>query len=135
MASGSGKFSSLTPHSTSSCIIVGNGSSLPITHTATATVPTSSTPLVLDNILISPSLIKNLISMRSLTRENPITIEFDKFGFSVKDLHTKGVILRSDSDGDLYPVTATSPSSPHCLVTTSADLWHQRLGHPGRDSF
>ena len=122
MASGSGKFSSLTPHSTSSCIIVGNGSSLPITHTATATVPTSSTPLVLDNILISPSLIKNLISMRSLTRENPITIEFDKFGFSVKDLHTKGVILCSDSDGDLYPVTATSPSSPHCLVTTSADL-------------
>jgi hypothetical protein len=26
-------------------------------------------------------------------------------------------------------------SSTHCLTTQSADLWHQRLGHPGTESF
>lgn len=118
-------------------IVVGNGSHLPITHTGAALIPTSSSPLILNNVLVSPSLIKNLISVRPLTRDNPITIEFDKFGFSIKDIHTKTVILRSDSAGDLYPLTALSSSSPapNCLTATTADLWHHRLGHPGKESF
>jgi hypothetical protein len=73
--------------------------------------------------------------VRALTRDNPITIEFDNLGFSVKDRHTRAVILRSDSTGDLYPLQASTQSSTQCFTAISADLWHQRLGHPGAESF
>jgi hypothetical protein len=114
---------------------VGNGSALPITHTGSGSVSTTSSPLLLNNVLISPALIKNLISVHALTRDNNISIEFDKFGFSIKDPHTKSVILCSDSDGDLYPLHRTMSTSSHSLTAITADLWHERLGHPGRDSF
>ncbi|GJV66159.1 ribonuclease H-like domain-containing protein [Tanacetum coccineum] len=61
-------------------------------------------------------------------RDNNCTIEFDAFGFSVKDFMTCRVLLRCDSTRDLYPVTAPSPS-PHFFLV-SQHTWHQRLGHP-----
>ena len=45
------------------------------------------------------------------------------------------MILRSDSTGDLYPLHPAATASSHCLTAISADLWHQRLGHPGHESF
>nr|GEY65167.1 ribonuclease H-like domain-containing protein [Tanacetum cinerariifolium] len=48
---------------------------------------------------------------------------------SVSDFLTRWVLLRCDSTGDLYPVTAASPI-PHAFLV-SQDTWHQRLGHPG----
>jgi hypothetical protein len=56
-------------------------------------VPTSAAPLQLHNVLVCPSLIKNLVSVRALTRDNPVTVEFDVDGFSVKDLRTGTVLL------------------------------------------
>jgi hypothetical protein len=108
---------------------------LPITHTGDTSFSTSSFPILLRNVAITPGLIKNLISVRSLTRDNPITIEFDAFGFSIKDFHTRVVILRCDSDGELYPLVAGRPplrQSLHAFITT--ELWHQWLGHPGSAS-
>jgi hypothetical protein len=90
----------------SSHVVVGNGASLPVTHTGAITVPTSAAPLALRNVLVCPSLIKNLVSVHALTRDNPVTVEFDAFGFSVKDLRTGTVLLRCDSTGDLYPLRA-----------------------------
>jgi hypothetical protein len=63
-----------------SCI-VGNGAPLPVHRTGHASLPTPSSPLQLNNVLISPALIKNLISVRALTRDNSISVEFDPFGF------------------------------------------------------
>ncbi|GKC22580.1 receptor-like protein kinase HSL1 [Tanacetum coccineum] len=64
-------------------------------------------------------------------RNNNCTIEFDVFGFSVKDFKTRRVLLRCDSTGNLYLVTAPSPI-PHAFLV-SQHTWHQRLGHPGHD--
>jgi hypothetical protein len=86
MFSNPGNLHSLRPSASSSQIVVGNGGLLPITHTGTGSLVTSSTPLALRNVLLSPSLIKNLLSVRQLTRENPVSVEFDAFGFSVKDI-------------------------------------------------
>ncbi|GJV51316.1 ribonuclease H-like domain-containing protein [Tanacetum coccineum] len=47
------------------------------------------------------------------------------------DFMTRRVLLRCDSTGDIYPVTAPSPIPYVFLV--SQHTWHQRLGHPGRE--
>ena len=86
----------------------------------------------MSNILVSPDLIKNLVSVRSLTRENPVTVEFDACGFSVKDARTRMVLHRCDSPDELYPVhsAASTTSAAPVALATGVDLWHARLGHP-----
>jgi hypothetical protein len=51
----------------------------------------------------------------------------------VKDLHTRNVIARCNSSGDLYPFypPATSTSA---LLAAPTSIWHRRLGHPGREA-
>jgi hypothetical protein len=85
-------------------MIVGNGARLPVTRAVDTIIPASSQPLHLCNVLVSPSLVKNLVFVRQLTRDNNISIEFDLSGFSIKDLNTKVETLRCKSTGDLYPL-------------------------------
>ncbi|GJU86194.1 ribonuclease H-like domain-containing protein [Tanacetum coccineum] len=112
-------------------ISVGDGHSIPVTNTGHSILPTISRPLHLNNVLITPHIVKNLISVRQFVRDNNCTIEFDSFGFSVKDFLTCRVLLRCDSTGDLYPVTTPSPI-PHAFLV-SQHMWHQRIGHPGSE--
>ncbi|GJU18525.1 hypothetical protein Tco_1146491 [Tanacetum coccineum] len=111
-----------------SSVSVGDGHSIPVTNTGHSILPTSVRPLHLNNFLITPHIVKNLIFVRQFVRGNNCTIEFDAFGFSVKDFMTRWVLLRCDSTGDLYPVTHPSPTPRAFLV--SQHTWHQRLGHP-----
>lgn len=78
-----------------------SGARLPITHT-TSTIPTSYVRLQLHNIFLSPTLIERLISIHKLTRDNNVSVKFDPYGFSIKDMLTKRELIRSDSHGDLY---------------------------------
>ena len=104
---------------------------MPITHVGHAAFPSNTLPLYLSNVLVSLDIIKNLVSVRSLTRENPVTVEFDMFGFSVKDARTRMVLHRCDSPDDLYPVhSSTSSVAAPMALSTGVDLWHARLGHP-----
>ena len=92
---------------------------------------------LLNNVLVAPDIIKNLLSTRQLTTDNSCSVEYDSFGFSIKDLHTRREIIRCSSPGPLYEFsTSTSSPSPFGLVasTNSTELWHRRLGHPGRDA-
>ena len=110
-------------------ITVGDDSSLPITHVGHGSFPSNSMPIHMCNVLVSPELVTNLVSVRSLTRENPITVEFDALGFYVKDARSWRVLHRCDSPDDLYPCGPMSNGGPVALSTT-VDLWHARLGHP-----
>ncbi|GJS59190.1 ribonuclease H-like domain-containing protein [Tanacetum coccineum] len=110
-------------------VSVGDGHSISVTNTGHSILPTSAKSLHLNNVLITPHIVKNLIFVRQIVRGNNCTIEFDAFGFFVKDFLTRQVLLRCDSTGDLYPVTAPSPI-PHAFLV-SKHTWHQRLGHPG----
>ncbi|XP_071685263.1 uncharacterized protein [Lolium perenne] len=38
---------------------------------------------------VSPQLVQNLVSVKTLSRDNSVTVEFDEFGFSVKDARTR----------------------------------------------
>jgi hypothetical protein len=116
MASDHGILSSPVPFS-SHKIIVGNGASLPVTHTGSHTFSFDSKNLFLRNILIVPHIIKNLISVRQFTIDNLCSIEFDPFGFSVKDLLNKTVILRCNIPGPLYSLCR--PPEVKTLLATS----------------
>ena len=85
-----------------SSIVVGNGSLLPVTSTGTTTLPG---PFSLNNVLVSPSLIKNLISVCQFTSDNNCSVEFDPAGCSVKDLESRRVLVRCNSAGPLYPLS------------------------------
>jgi hypothetical protein len=112
-------------------ITVGSGHHLPVSCSGSSTLPGHASSFSLRNILVVPSLVRNLLSVRQFTRDNHCTIEFDAFGFSVKDLQTKRVILRSNSSDGLYTV----PATPQANLAISTDLWHHRLGHPGAAPF
>ncbi|KAJ9548922.1 hypothetical protein OSB04_021465 [Centaurea solstitialis] len=119
----------LDKHDTRS-ILVGDGSQIPVVTTGHASFPLNNPyrPLHLHNILISPTIIKNLISVRQFTRQNKTSIEFDSFGFTIRDYKTRRPLIRCDSDWPLYPVNSTNPQ---VLLSTTQSTWHQRLGHPG----
>ena len=91
MAAHPGNLTSSTPVYTPTRIVVGNGSSLPITHIGSTSFPSISTPITMSNVLVSPDLVTNLVSVRCLTRENPLAVEFDSVGFSMKDARTRMV--------------------------------------------
>ncbi|GJY78729.1 ribonuclease H-like domain-containing protein [Tanacetum coccineum] len=117
-------------------IFVGNGNSIPVTHTGHSFLHTPHKPLHLNHILVTPHIIKNLIYVRKFTRDNDVSIEFDAYGFSIKDYQTQKLLLRCDSTGDLYPVTQQPPlQTLVVLLSLSPTTWHRRLGHPGEDVY
>ncbi|GJX96017.1 ribonuclease H-like domain-containing protein [Tanacetum coccineum] len=110
-------------------VIVGNGSFIPVTHSGHLQIPNPYRPLHLKNVLVTPNIIKNLVSVRKFTTDNKCSIDFDPYGFTVRDYHTRQTLLRCDSTGDLYPLHVAA--SAFALLTNNHSLWHQRLGHPG----
>nr|GEW08375.1 ribonuclease H-like domain-containing protein [Tanacetum cinerariifolium] len=110
-------------------IIVGNGSSTPVIHSGHVQIPNLYRPLHLRNVLVTPNIIKYLVSVRKFTTDNKCSIDFDPYGFTVQYYRTRQTLLRCDSTGDLYPLHVSA--SAFVLVTNNHSLGHQRLGHPG----
>lgn len=132
LAIDSGMLHSNLNRTTNESVIVGNGSSIPVTTIGSSSIKTSTKPLVLNNVLVTPDIVKNLISVRKFTKDNWCSVDFDLFGFTVKDLQTRKALLRCDSSGDLYSLPASFKKPPvvsSALLAFSPDLWHKRLGH------
>jgi hypothetical protein len=141
-----GNISTLHPLASSnpSSIIVGNGSSLPITSVGDSVLPG---PFYLNNILLAPDMVQSPLFVRHFTTDNWCSMQFDPFGLSVKDLTTKNVIVQSSSTSPLYtmclPGSLTPSFSavtiltvvPHALTAIALIMWHRRLGHLGPDAF
>nr|GEV85351.1 ribonuclease H-like domain-containing protein [Tanacetum cinerariifolium] len=103
-------FSIMSPQDLTWHMDTGDGKSIPVTNTGHNIIPSHHRPLHLYNVLVTSNIIKKLISVRQFSRDNNCTIEFNAFGFSVKDYLTHHILLRCDSSGDLYPVTKPSTS-------------------------
>ncbi|KAL9995335.1 putative RNA-directed DNA polymerase [Helianthus debilis subsp. tardiflorus] len=114
-------------------ILVGNGHKMSILGSGNINFPYSQHNLRLNNVLYAPKVIKNLISVKQFTRDNLVSVEFDPFGFSVKDFKTGRILTRHNSDDShLYPVTAPAHvPAPSVFTAPAPDSWHDRLGHPG----
>lgn len=117
--------------SPSNTIFVGNGQCLPIHGSGNSFHKLPNKTYILKDIHYSPNIIKNLLSVRKFTRDNLVSMEFDPFGFSLKDLKTGKTLFRHNSFGDLYKFSA--PQQVHTIFVSDSvtPRWHNRLGHPG----
>jgi hypothetical protein len=118
-----------------SSIIVGNGSSLPVTSVGDSVLPG---PFYLNNILLAPDIVQSLLSVHRFTTDNWCSIEFDPFDLSVNDLSIRNVIVRSNSTDPLYMLClprSTTPSADAmaALAAVAPTTWHH-LGHPDPDA-
>jgi hypothetical protein len=119
-----------------SSIIVGNRSALPITSVGDSDLPG---PFYLNSVLVTPDIIQNLLSIRCFTIDNWCSMEFESFGFSVKELSMQNMITRCSSSGPLYTMCLPSHPAPSShvaaplAVVASTSTWHQRLRHLGVD--
>jgi hypothetical protein len=130
-----GNISTLCPLASSnpSSIVVGNGSSLPITSVGDSVL---LRPFYLNNSLLAPDMVQSLLYVRRFTTDNWCSMEFDPFGLSVKDLTTKNVIVKSNSTGSLTPsssAVAALAVVPHALTVVVLTTWHRHLDHPDPD--
>lgn len=116
-------------------IHVGNGQRLPIHSIGTTLIPYTQTPhinLVLKNLLLVPSITKNLISVSKFARDNKVFFEFHDTYCVVKSLGTSEVLLCGSVDEDgLYSfdglhssnlskqLSVFTISSPSGLATSS----------------
>ena len=85
-------------------IVVGSGHSIPIRGYGHAHLSNPHPPLAIKIILHAPKLIKNLVSVRKFTKDNYFSVEFDAFGFSVKDFQTGMRLMRCDSQASSIPL-------------------------------
>jgi hypothetical protein len=110
--------------------MVGNGSTLPVTTSGHSII---SGPFYVNNILVAPDIVQNLISVRRFTSDTKCSVEFDPLRLSVKDLHSRSVITRYNSFKTLYILDAPTcpPVSRAHVATVSSTTWHRRVGHPG----
>ncbi|KAJ9537899.1 hypothetical protein OSB04_030632 [Centaurea solstitialis] len=102
-----GIFPKLFNLSTPQVVLASNGTRMPIHGYGNTTTPPPHRLFTLKNVLYTPHIIKNLISIRQFTNDNHVSVEFDPFGFSVKDLNTghllRDAIVRALSTRSLLP--------------------------------
>ncbi|KAC9592594.1 hypothetical protein E3N88_45594 [Mikania micrantha] len=114
-------------------IVLGNGIALPISHIGQASIPTSSRPLTLSNVLLVPRLRNHLISVAKLCKTNNVSVEFFPFHFFVKDLRTGARLMRGVNINDVYYAPPTQPRlqlNSSTKTFNSLLSWHHKLGHP-----
>lgn len=137
LAASAGTLNSSFTHNINHTVIVGNGSKIPVKTIVSYSISTTTHPLALNIVLITPNIVKNLISARKFTKDNWCAVEFDPFGFSMKDLETRKILLRCESSRDLYPLPASLNktflnSTSTALLAASLMLLHKRLGHANK---
>lgn len=119
------------PYTGSDQLIVGDGSGLPISNTGKSVLHTHTHSLQLSNVLHVPNISQNLLSISSLCKSNPISVEFFANHFLVKDLKTRAHLLKGLHDNGLYHLPRKSTPPQALTTTTSAHTpWHHILGHP-----
>ncbi|GJR64758.1 ribonuclease H-like domain-containing protein [Tanacetum coccineum] len=102
-------------------VSVSDGYSIPVTNPGHSILPTPHRPLHLNNVLITPNIVKNLIYVCQFVRDSNCTVEFDAYGFSIKDFMTRHVLPRCDSTGDLYPCDHGGEFDNHAFHKLFAD--------------
>lgn len=70
LAASSGILNSDFRTSVNQSVVVGNGSKIPVLFSGSSSIPSPSRSLSLKNVLVTPQIVKNLISVRKFTTDN-----------------------------------------------------------------
>lgn len=101
-------------------VSIGDGSSLPIQHTGSAHLRSSTGNILLSHILHVPSISKNLLSVRQFCLDNSVYFEFLSNCFFVKDLHNQKLMLQGTVENGLYvlphDVTTSTTAFPQAFI-------------------
>ena len=119
-----------TPNNGFDNIMIGNGLGLPITHTDSTSLTTSTNTFHLNNVLCVPHMKKNLISISQFYNLNNVSIEFLPSTFLVKDLCMRIILLKGKTKNGVYEWPVSSPLIAFSSIKTSSSEWYHRLGHP-----
>ncbi|KAG6751187.1 hypothetical protein POTOM_045706 [Populus tomentosa] len=130
MTADASQLDKVEPYTGKDKVVVGNGSSLPITYTGSC----SPTPhLQLNDVLVVPSLTKNLLSVSKLTRDYPLSVSFTDNDFIIQNLHNQRVVASGKHVDGLYVLKrghqAFSTVLAKSSLCNSFAVWHARLGH------
>ena len=96
-------------------VSIGDGSQLSISHIGHLVV-TAPKPLKLKNILLVPSITKNLISISKFALENDVIVEFNANCCYVKDNQSKEVLLQGTLKNGLYQLNLLGASQASSSV-------------------
>jgi hypothetical protein len=102
---------------------IENGSGLSIANTDTTLPLIAAVPLQLTTVLHEPQIIKSLISVSQLIKDNKVTVEFSHNSYFIKDQHTKEILLHDTLLNGLYVLHLPLASSQFfSVITSSSDL-------------
>jgi hypothetical protein len=83
---------------------VGNGAGLQILHIGHSSINTVDHSLALRNILHTPKISKDLLSVHKFMRDNNVFFEFHPWHFSIKDRTSRKSLLEGRCEAGLYPI-------------------------------
>lgn len=108
--------------------MIGNGSSLPVTHMGNVHINTKSGPLVLSNVMHVLVMKKKLLAISQLTKDHDCIFEFTSKGFIVVSRPAGGNCLWFKTKWPLC-FGAKPAFFSNRQVVAREEVWHKRLGH------
>ena len=126
-----GMLTHLNKYNGTDSIVIGDGSSLPITGIGNSIIKQKNNVLPLHDVLFVPNLKKNLLSVSQLTSQYPVNCEFSNVNFCVKERNTGRPLITGRRKGNLY-VLSDEPEAhfSYRFKSGTTNIWHQRLGYP-----
>uniref|UniRef100_A0A6N2NKC7 Retrovirus-related Pol polyprotein from transposon TNT 1-94-like beta-barrel domain-containing protein n=1 Tax=Salix viminalis TaxID=40686 RepID=A0A6N2NKC7_SALVM len=100
-------------------VMVGNGNGLQISGIGQVSLP--ATDIKLNNVLVVPDIKKKLLSVSQLTKEHNCYFIFYSWGFLLKDLRTKQVLLKGYMVDGLYPLQLRHGCAKSPVAVTASD--------------
>lgn len=110
--------------------MVGNGTSLPISHTGHSTLNLYGGSSVTCDVLVVTSITKKLLSDAHLARRYNWSFLFTSSGYFIKDMKNDRLLHQGPLKGGLYSLGSSANKFCFAANKCSTDLWHARLGHP-----
>lgn len=119
---------------TPSTVTVGNGQSIPVSTSGKGLLPLPTQNFYLNHILHVPQISHNLLYVHKFALDNNCRLIFYSYGYVIQDITTNLILHKGPCHQGLYPLLPSSElqSTATALLSlsSSAELWHRRLGHP-----
>ncbi|KAF3778842.1 hypothetical protein EJ110_NYTH41616 [Nymphaea thermarum] len=106
-----GNLSSVFSYLDKGSVVTGDGSHHTITHIGNAQISMGSSSIPLKNVLVVPSVKKNIVSVSKLIDDTHSSVEFTPSSVYVKDAQTKRTFAEGTRKGNMYVLQEASQLS------------------------